>query len=262
MKIRHYSLPFLLLMFLPVNSMSSGGPARIEQIKKDLRFKDWAGAAKDGLQYLFLTINIPEIIGSGYSCRYTIDTAAGCTLYKVGCYTNNNKNIKPGFEDVAFTVTLFPDVASARESVIELISTFSSPAEYLAEKWQKENAPFGDKAFGNNLWCMGNAVIRRGNRHFNQTIVADVFSKFENYFRQKTVSNEMDILPLQGSVGDGDIRLDSLPDKSTVFITAPADYDLTVGEKNKTLKINKQPDMDVNINDIHVNTIRSKKKTE
>jgi hypothetical protein len=253
---KKWHLMILLTFLLSAGGFSEDIRTERDQVKGLLKYNDWVNASKDGTQYLFIKLNIPEILDDGFTYSCALDSSTECSIYKVECYKSENEKKIHGFEDLEFTISIFPDVAKARESVIDQISNSSAPIDFLDRKWRKENSSLGDKAFGNGLWCMGNAVIRLGNRDFDQALAKNIFSRFENYFRQKAVSKEMDILPLQGSVGDGSVRLDAFPEKSTVFITAPADYDMTVGEKNKFLRINK-PDREIDMNKIHVNTVRS-----
>lgn len=261
MRKKYFFRVFFLVIILVSNGIGSGVQSRKNELKGKLKFSDWVRSSKEDQQYLFLRFNFPEIIGNDLTLQYKTEIFDEFTIYTVGCFTKTNKKKKPGFEDVVFTVTVFPDIETARESVIDLLSTFSAPIEYLDKEWKDEKASHGDKAFGKNLWCMGNAVIRRGNRAYDEALVASVFNRFENYFRRKSVSKDMDILPLQGNAGDGVITLDAFPDNSTVFITAPAEYDLTLGlgEQNRTLKIKDTDNKETfNINDIHVNTVRVK----
>lgn len=261
MRIKYCFCIFFLATVLISNSIGSGLQTGKNEMKEKLKFNDWARSSKDGQQFLFLQFNFPEIIGNDLTLQHKVDSFDEFTTYTVGCYMKSNKKKQPGFEDAVFTITVFPDVQTARESVIDLLTDFSAPIDYLDKKWKDEKSTHGDKAFGKNLWCMGNAVIRLGNRSYDEALVNSIFNQFENYFRSKTVSKDMDILPLQGNVGDGIITLDTFPENSTVFVTAPADYNLTLGEKNRTLKINDADSNDtINMNDIHVNTVRTKEK--
>lgn len=254
MKLRILSLLLLVTISLPLSGICGGNLARKDELKSKLRFNDWVNGSKDGLQYLFLTMNISEILDSDNRIEYTTNVLPEKTIYDVRCFLENNKERGSGFEDLAFTVTVFPAVVKARESIIDVLSLYSAPVEYLDEKWKSENVTLGDKAFGKELWCFGNAVIRLGNRSYDPELASSVFARFENFFRRKMASKEMDILPLQGSIGDGTVRLDAQPESSTVFITAPAEYDITIGASS-LLTINKRYGQDVEMNKIHVNTV-------
>lgn len=199
-----------------------GRQERLNALKTELKFEEWANKTREGREILVLQLDVASMLPADIESKME-PYEAPCPSWRVEC---SRKSYTSATVDMTFEARLLPDVLGARELLLRYIEGFTAPLSYLRKQWAKDKPPYGDVSFGRNLWSTGNLLFVLEDRD-PRAFFDEVFSSIDQALMAWP---EKDSEPIRADNAKGVVL-------SSTYIEDKHEWEITVREAPKTATI-------------------------